>query len=77
MSVSINGVPSKCTGNCSFQWLQSSTPVVTNIDITNRQSIVLTGDGFDPIMGNNIVLLGNNECKITSASVTELVCTPG
>ena len=77
VSVSVNGIPSKCTGECNFQWLQNSTPLVTNIDISNRQSIVLTGNGFDPIMGNNIVSLGNFDCKITSATLTQLVCTPG
>ena len=51
--------------------------IVSRIDTSNRQSIVLTGSGFDPIIENNIVTLGDYQCKITSATTTRLVCTPG
>ena len=77
--MSVNGVPSKCdTSNaCDFQWLEASTPTVTNIDTSNAQSIVLTGTGFDLTSQNNQVLLGSVACTVTSASSTQLICTPG
>jgi hypothetical protein len=79
VTVSVNNVPSLCTSSslCDFQWLQSSTPVVTNIDTSNKQAIVLTGTGFDLTNQNNKVLLGDVACTVTSASSTQLVCTPG
>ena len=77
MSVSINGVSSQCTGNCDFQWLESSTPIVTNIDISNPQSIILTGSGFGTSVQNNKITLGDVECMVTSASSTQLICKPG
>lgn len=32
LSVIINGIPSKCSTDCSFQWMNSLTPVVDAID---------------------------------------------
>lgn len=72
-------MPSLCSSSslCNFQWLQSSTPTVTNIDTSNMQAIVLTGSEFDQTNENNIVLLGNIACNVTSATSTQLVCMPG
>ena len=77
MSVSVNGVPSQCTGNCDFQWLESSTPIVSAIDISNPQSIVVTGSGFDTSVQNNNITLGDIECVIKTATSSQLVCSPG
>jgi len=41
------------------------------------QAIVLTGSEFDQTNENNIVLLGNIACNVTSATSTQLVCMPG
>jgi hypothetical protein len=75
----VNNVPSLCASSslCNFQWLQSSTPVVTNIDTSNKQAIVLTGTGFDSTNQNNKVLLGDVPCTVTNSTSTQLVCTPG
>ena len=76
--MSVNNVPSKCDDQtCDFQWLQSATPVVTNIDTSNAQRIILTGTGFDSISQNNQVLLGEVACTVTDASGTQLSVTPG
>ena len=73
-------MPSLCSSSslCDFQWLASSTPTVTNIDTSVQQAIKLTGTGFDQTSNsNNIVLLGNVPCTVTSATSTQLICTPG
>jgi hypothetical protein len=79
ITVNINSVSSLCSSSdlCNFEWLQSSTPTVTNIDTTNQQAIVLTGTGFDQTAANNVVLLGTVQCTVTSATSTQLVCSPG
>jgi hypothetical protein len=73
-------VPSLCSSSslCDFEWLASSTPTLTNIDTTNQQAITLIGTGFDQTSNsNNIVLLGNVPCTVTSATSIQLICTPG
>ena len=79
ITVNVNSVSSLCSSSdlCNFEWLQSSTPTVTNIDTSNQQAIVITGTGFDQTAANNIVLLGTVQCTVTSATSTQLVCTPG
>jgi len=70
-------VPSLCTSSCNFQWTQTATPTVTNIDTSNAQAIVLTGSGFDATNSNNNVLLGTVPCVVTASTATQLTCTPG
>jgi hypothetical protein len=77
VTVNINSISSKCTGDCSFEWLVASTPVVTNIDTSQKNAIVLTGMGFDTAKENNNVFLGPVECIITSATATQLICSAG
>ena len=62
---------------CNFQWTQTSTPTITNIDTSNQQSIILTGTGFSSSNTDNVVLLGSVPCTVTSSSATQLTCTPG
>ncbi len=76
--MNINGIPSKCSANCSFQWSNSSTPTVNSIDISNPSSIKLIGSGFDAInKSNNQVFIGTTQCVVTSATTTIIYCAPG
>ena len=76
--MNINGIPSKCSANCSFQWSTSVTPIVSSIDTSNPSSIKLVGSGFDSTnLTNNIVNIGASPCVVTSATSTILYCTPG
>ena len=74
--VSINNILAKCESNCDFEWLESSTPNVNSIDKTNPSSIILTGTGFSTVPENNIVKIGETLCTVTSATETQLTCTP-
>ena len=77
VTVVVNAVPSKCSGVCDFQWLDSATPTVTNIDVSNQNSIVITGTGFDTVAKNNYVLLGDVACTVLTATATQLTVKPG
>ena len=77
VTVVVNNVPSKCSGVCDFQWLVSATPTVTNIDVSNQNSIVITGTGFDTVAQNNYVLLGDVACTVLTATATQLTVKPG
>ena len=74
----INGIPSKCSTNCSFQFSDNKTPTVNSIKITNQTSVTLIGAGFDgKNTTNNQVYIGTTKCSITSANSTLLICSPG
>lgn len=76
--MNINGIPSKCSANCSFEWSTSFTPIINFIDTSNSSSIKLVGTGFDSTnKSNNIVNIGSTKCDVTSATSTLLYCTPG
>jgi len=34
ITISINGIMSKCSANCGFEWSESKTPVVSDIQIS-------------------------------------------
>ncbi|KAM4572655.1 fibrocystin-L-like [Odontesthes bonariensis] len=49
VEVHINGIPSKCSGDCSFEWSEEETPVVTGISPSSGSSglgTLLTRDGL-------------------------------
>jgi len=66
-----------CLGNCDFQWLVSATPLIKNINADNKSAIVLNGQGFDIDSSNNDVEIGSYNCKVISASSSQLTCFPG
>ncbi len=76
VAITIADIATKCD-NCTFEWLQSATPTVSNIDASSLDSIQITGTGFDTTTDNNLVLIGDVPCRITSATSTLLVCAAG
>ena len=77
VTVSINNIMSKCVGSCDFEWLETATPTVSNINTTNLAAIVITGTGFDTNAQNNKVKIGDVACSISSATSIELICAAG
>ncbi|XP_069115226.1 fibrocystin-L-like [Argopecten irradians] len=80
VAVTVNDVTSKCSGSCSFEWLQSSTPSVTGITpATGQQGTVatITGTGFSSTASDNSVMVGGVACSVTTASSTSITCTVG
>jgi len=77
VSITIADIVSECT-ECTFEWLESATPTVSNIDASNLDSIQITGSNFDASEPNqNVVLIGEIPCEIVSATSTLLVCSAG
>ena len=35
VTVKVNNIPSRCDGDCGFEWLQESTPTITAISPTS------------------------------------------
>ncbi|XP_030644362.1 PKHD1 like 1, tandem duplicate 1 [Chanos chanos] len=80
VEVFINGIPSKCSGNCGFTWSESKTPTVTGISPTQGSHalstiLTITGSGF---AGENAtVMLGDIECSTLQVTDTSLTCGVG
>ena len=80
MVVDINGIPSDCSGSCSFTWDSSLTPTLTSVSPTfggYYTLITLTGTGFSTNMAENVVTVGVAACTVASATDTEITCTVG
>ncbi|XP_062385127.1 fibrocystin-L-like [Sardina pilchardus] len=80
VEVLINGIASKCSGDCSFEWREDKTPLVTGISPSqgsNSLGTVLTisGTGFDD--DNATVWIGHTECTVTQITDTQVTCSVG
>ncbi|KAJ8026005.1 Fibrocystin-L [Holothuria leucospilota] len=82
VEVVVNGIPSRCDGNCSFEFTSDATPTVTSVSPTsgngcNGTSITLSGTGFSSVTSENYVTIGGEECVVTSSNSTAVECTVG
>ncbi|XP_061597205.1 fibrocystin-L-like isoform X1 [Cololabis saira] len=80
VEVYINGIPSKCSGNCSFEWSEEKTPVVTGISPSQGSDglgtlLTITGTGFSS--ENASVMVGRTECVVEEFTATSQVCRLG
>ncbi|XP_075907773.1 fibrocystin-L-like [Nelusetta ayraudi] len=80
VEVIINGIPSNCTGDCTFEWSEGSTPVVTGISPSQGSNglgtlLVVTGTGFGH--ENASIHVGDSECHVEQVSNTSQVCRLG
>ncbi|XP_061682368.1 PKHD1 like 1, tandem duplicate 1 [Syngnathoides biaculeatus] len=80
VEVYINGIPSKCSGDCGFQWSEDKTPTVSAIS-PSRGSIglgsllTISGTGFSN--ENASVVVGEAQCVVQQVSAERLVCQLG
>uniref|UniRef100_A0A3Q3K5H6 Polycystic kidney and hepatic disease 1 (autosomal recessive)-like 1 n=1 Tax=Monopterus albus TaxID=43700 RepID=A0A3Q3K5H6_MONAL len=68
VEVYINGIPSKCSGDCGFEWSEDATPTVTGISPSRGSNglgtlLTVTGTGF--------------RSEMTCISATSQVCRLG
>ncbi|XP_043073568.1 PKHD1 like 1, tandem duplicate 1 [Puntigrus tetrazona] len=80
VEVFINGIPSWCSGDCSFTWSESKTPKVTGISPTQGSSglgTVLTINGSGFVGGNVTVKTGDVECSVLQVTNTSITCQVG
>uniref|UniRef100_A0A5S6LCS8 Serine/arginine-rich-splicing factor 1 n=3 Tax=Xenopus tropicalis TaxID=8364 RepID=A0A5S6LCS8_XENTR len=71
VTVHVNDIPAKCSGSCSFQYLQELIPVVTDIEYS---SVHLTGLGFTQIADEIDIEINKTNCKVTQANTTYIAC---
>ncbi|XP_072925977.1 LOW QUALITY PROTEIN: PKHD1 like 1, tandem duplicate 1 [Hemitrygon akajei] len=84
VQVFINGIPSKCSGDCGYRWTSAKTPVITGISPSRGSSVsgtVLTISGFQFANSSETdttqVLVGGAKCPITRLTDTEMTCLIG
>ncbi|KAI4871505.1 hypothetical protein NFI96_027165, partial [Prochilodus magdalenae] len=80
VQVLINGIPSKCSGDCGFTWSEAKTPTVTGISPSEGASalgtvLTISGSGFND--GSAVVQIGNVSCSVLQVTSTSLTCTVG
>ncbi|XP_043545298.1 fibrocystin-L-like [Chiloscyllium plagiosum] len=84
VKVFINGIPSKCSGNCGYKWKAEKTPTISRITPTtgSRSSgtvLTITGFGFanSSMTDTTWVSIGGTHCPITGLTDTEITCMIG
>ncbi|KAI3358131.1 hypothetical protein L3Q82_003134 [Scortum barcoo] len=80
VEVFINGIPSKCSGDCGFEWSEDSTPVVTGINPSQGSNglgtlLTVTGTGFSS--DNASIFVGQARCHVEQITATTQVCRLG
>ncbi|XP_017158739.1 PKHD1 like 1, tandem duplicate 1 [Poecilia reticulata] len=80
VEVYINGIPSNCSGRCSFRWSEEETPVVTGISPTRGSNglgtlITITGSGFSS--ENASIMVGSSRCVVEEVTASSQVCRVG
>ncbi|XP_036421459.1 fibrocystin-L-like [Colossoma macropomum] len=80
VEVLINGIPSKCSGDCGFTWTAAKTPTLTRISPLQGASalgtvLTISGSGF--VDGNASVQIGNVQCSVLQVTNTSLTCRVG
>ncbi|XP_069771791.1 PKHD1 like 1, tandem duplicate 1 [Narcine bancroftii] len=82
--VYINGIPSKCSGNCGYRWNLAKSPVITGISPSRGSSVsgtVLTVSGFQFANSSKTdttwVSVGGANCPIMELTDTEITCLIG
>uniref|UniRef100_A0A2K6GL63 Fibrocystin n=1 Tax=Propithecus coquereli TaxID=379532 RepID=A0A2K6GL63_PROCO len=76
--VQVNDIPAHCTGSCSFQYLQESTPWVHSVwcspDGDVNLLIYITGTGFSGDSQSLQVRVNQTSCKVIFSNQTNVVC---
>ncbi|XP_035847175.1 fibrocystin-L-like [Sander lucioperca] len=80
VEVYINGIPSKCSGDCGFEWSDDKTPVVTGISPSQGSNglgtlLTVTGTGFGS--ENASIIVGKTQCLVEQITATTQVCRLG
>ncbi|KAJ3609756.1 hypothetical protein NHX12_024267 [Muraenolepis orangiensis] len=80
VEVSINGIMSRCTGDCGFEWSEDHTPVVVGVSPSQGSEgldtlVTITGSGF--ASENASIMIGDAKCEIEEVTSTTQVCRLG
>ncbi|XP_078698697.1 fibrocystin-L-like isoform X2 [Branchiostoma floridae x Branchiostoma belcheri] len=87
VEVSINNIPSRCEGDCSFSWATDNTPIVTSVNPIQGQrgaEVEIVGTGFSIDCNDMRVLIGHTGdtdegvvCEPTACTSSSIRCTVG
>eukprot|EP00058_Branchiostoma_floridae_P026715 XP_002612206.1 hypothetical protein BRAFLDRAFT_108902 [Branchiostoma floridae] len=78
VEVSINNIPSRCEGDCSFSWATHNTPTVTSVNPTEGQGgteVNIVGTGFSAGCDNIRVVIGHTEDTDEGVACEPAICT--
>ncbi|XP_030003200.1 fibrocystin-L-like [Sphaeramia orbicularis] len=80
VEVWINGIPSWCSGDCTFEWSEEKTPFVTGISPSQGSDglgtlLTVTGTGFNS--ENASIMVGKTRCHVEQVTSTTQVCRLG
>ncbi|XP_075681934.1 fibrocystin-L [Rhinoderma darwinii] len=79
VEVYINGIPSKCSGNCDYTWDEKQTPIIYSINTGvsgEDQLLIINGTGFSnsTAIDTTYVNIGNLTCTILALTGNEIQC---
>ncbi|OWF49746.1 Fibrocystin-L [Mizuhopecten yessoensis] len=85
VSVTVNSIPSACSGHCQFEWTDIDTPTITSFSPLQGSvgdQLTITGSLFSGNMEDNRVTVGDLDCPLdctapSSCDETQLVCSLG
>lgn len=80
LRLSSNSINAICHEDCSFEFTKDTTPSIVDVQPSSGSIgtiFTITGNGFNPILEDNTVIIGDNECTVISASDTQLLCKSG
>nr|XP_051711578.1 fibrocystin isoform X2 [Oryctolagus cuniculus] len=76
--VLVNDIPAHCPGNCSFQYLQESTPCMHSVwyslDGDINLLVYISGTGFSGDSKSLQVTVNETSCKVVFSNQTNVVC---
>jgi hypothetical protein len=80
VTVAVNGIPSRCAGDCTFEWVAGLAPAITSASPSsgvagNTLSVVGTGFGTDTAA--IAVTIADVPCAVSSLTDTLIECTLG
>ncbi|CAJ1082786.1 fibrocystin-L-like [Xyrichtys novacula] len=80
VEVYINGIPSNCVGDCTFEWSKDKTPVLTGVSPPKGSDhlgtpLTITGTNFSNEKAD--VFVGNTRCHVEKFSANTQVCRLG
>ncbi|KAM5157489.1 fibrocystin-L [Mantella aurantiaca] len=79
VEVYINGIPSKCNGNCGYTWNVGGTPEITSSSTVwngDDEILIINGTGFSGSTDkdNTSVTIGNISCPILNITTNNIRC---
>ncbi|KAM7135915.1 fibrocystin isoform 7-T8 [Molossus nigricans] len=76
--VRVNDIPAHCSGSCSFQYLEGSTPRVHSVWYSLDQAmdllVYITGTNFSRDSQDLQITVNKTSCKVLFSNQTDVVC---